>query len=751
MSDPASISNGALPLVTTGEPGGQGAFSTSGQISWTGLANSAFSTTVGVLSRVSAAGVDPYTVVVGQQLGAQFQLTSAGRWNIQEALNKLQSYRALGVALWFGFGVNHLVRIMGRTEEGQLCLALCASLSECYDITVAAEILIEMVNTSRAPASLRPSILEWKSLLEASSGLLSTSTFAELAERYMNLHPSSRGLSYESLQGSITGRGCSSPESVARALLAIGQVTRGDLTSITIIGGSDAGWLAAFSEWHFQLSVKIIHGDTGEVLHCSRNEIDYVQLLMIYEDKCSQNNSHVQTIGKTYRLHDATLLIQRDRSDRYGGGSVAGRVEWKYALTSAFGSDFKRLLSNHRAFGGAIGNIARIMKAIASAENTIGVSFRQSCKYYEVDSYGGGFITNLIHWFPELTPLEDIMKEAAKQDVSTAIARYEAYITALKIACDCVICKGVLAAQETYCLVLILEVIVAVGRTMSTVNLPVVLAPSRLGFEVLYGRQFLLRREVEEGSLGDPRQPERHKELGSAFFAVEGDARRTSALFDALEIFSGRAGAYHFDDSRTCAVSKHGICVYWQALGKASNGHLTGRVTVLPGQIELNEKSYSLMIDLLGRPLQISDALGWASSLTFSDISVLVKETTGALQLSLEIRQSNHNDAQKICISPALAINEFLCQQGLVVCEGRGCTKIEHQAVIKDERPGYKMYQFGEVEIEALEVSRLQQWILGRNPGQLIFCDKECIDCCLRTALEFALGNTRLIIRCLDN
>jgi dihydropteroate synthase len=82
---------------------------TQGQISWNSLASSAFSATVDVLARVSPAGVDPYTIIVGQKLGGIFRMPSKGRLQIIDARESCKgarfwvdrecSHRCLAVAL----------------------------------------------------------------------------------------------------------------------------------------------------------------------------------------------------------------------------------------------------------------------------------------------------------------------------------------------------------------------------------------------------------------------------------------------------------------------------------------------------------------------------------------------------------------------------------------------------------------------------------------------------------------------------
>lgn len=56
--------------------------------------------------------------VVGQALCANFQLTQKGRNNVETALLSLSAVRSLGDALYFGLGVEDLVRSLATTEEG---------------------------------------------------------------------------------------------------------------------------------------------------------------------------------------------------------------------------------------------------------------------------------------------------------------------------------------------------------------------------------------------------------------------------------------------------------------------------------------------------------------------------------------------------------------------------------------------------------------------------------------------------------
>ena len=78
-----------------------------------------------------------------------------------------------------------------------MSLALCAALSECYYDQIAAEIIMEMGRTSSAPSELQPSILEWRSLLHACSGVYARTNFSTFAEDLISRYPTQRGLPHE--------------------------------------------------------------------------------------------------------------------------------------------------------------------------------------------------------------------------------------------------------------------------------------------------------------------------------------------------------------------------------------------------------------------------------------------------------------------------------------------------------------------------------------------------------------------------
>ena len=70
-----------------------------------------------VLARASDAGVDPYTVLVGQAIAQPFRMGPQGRTNVQNAIAELTSFGSVGDALWFSIDVESFMRKLAKTTK----------------------------------------------------------------------------------------------------------------------------------------------------------------------------------------------------------------------------------------------------------------------------------------------------------------------------------------------------------------------------------------------------------------------------------------------------------------------------------------------------------------------------------------------------------------------------------------------------------------------------------------------------------
>ncbi|KAI4190728.1 MAG: hypothetical protein L6R41_000590 [Letrouitia leprolyta] len=162
-----------------------------GQIDWVALANTTVSASVGLLSWMYGAGIDPFTVAVAQAVAAKFQMSRLGIHRLETAINNLGHTSMLGEVLWFGFGINHVIRNLMHTTEGATCVMLCSVLSESRNSVLSARVLFELTATysSSSPEATRltPSLQQWEALVKTCAGCLSSTPFGTVVDEIVML------------------------------------------------------------------------------------------------------------------------------------------------------------------------------------------------------------------------------------------------------------------------------------------------------------------------------------------------------------------------------------------------------------------------------------------------------------------------------------------------------------------------------------------------------------------------------------
>ena len=636
--------------------------------------------TVGLASRYCAGRVNPYTVVVGQALCSSFQLPPVGWKNVENAIAKLPMVGTLGDTLEIGFGIEDVIRSMAKSMQGATCLALCAALKDCYSDDVAIEVLLELARLSKVEGQWMPSSLEWKNLLNACAGCLSSTTFPTRAEVFMQITNDQERLgAYQRLEATPgTLRSCSSPKSIAEALFAISRITRKDLHAITIIGSTDAGWLAAISEWLLDLKMSIIDGN-GTVFYTNHGDISNDQVQIIYKRDGEGASTNIQCVGRTYVLEDVSQLFLEEGRDP-DIAVVSGRVEWKDSLKSSFSSDFKNLMQIPQGFGELLGSAARIFKALALGDKYFPYLSRLSCNSYCDQSYGIGFIQSSVAWFPELKKLKEKMEEAVASDFKEALRVYERCISTIRANCRCLACQcptnGFDIGEDEemtpasdqqsesdasgsgenfdgfdpdkYCQVILAETIITLCRSLANVSLKDKdLFPTRAGFELAYGQQLNVRRSALLGK-------QTIRDIGQIAFCMDFDANFSIGLLEGeegievrllrvLELFSGRRASSI--GRGVSAVCQNGICAFLGILQEVSiDKNDVGRINVIPGRIYHEKKVYTRLEDrsILRQPGEDFSGIVRIVELgkAYEDVKLSVRETSSALQCLLQMRET---------------------------------------------------------------------------------------------------------------
>jgi hypothetical protein len=696
--------------------------SLTGTWSMTDLAKMPVNATVGVLSRYMAGRVNPYTGVVAEELCRSFELPVKGRKNIEAAVALLKTVGSLGDVLEFGVGIEDVVRSMARSEGGSMCLALCSALKDTYSDDVAVEVLLEFARLSKVDGQWMPSGLEWKNLLDACAGALAASTFSQRAEFLMCLvkNDPCLGAADQGLTARPKGiRRCSTPKSIAEALLILAQISRGKLQAITFIGGSDTGWLAAIAEWFLDLRVAILNED-GEIHYTNWSDSDDVQVMIVHSESAEGAGQSLQCVGKTYRLEDVSELFEAEMRP-LSDACVSGRLEWKSALSSAFLADFRTMMKDPQTIGELIGSASRLFKALAQGDPMFSTLELKACISYCDQSYGGGFINNILQWFPELGGLKEAMSQAVSRNVEGSRRVYDHCIALTKQRCGCSLCRynwteTKAGSNETddktnddddcemtpaphsassdqdssswrdvsdsdddrYCLVALAETIIVLGRALANLSLRTKdICPKRSGLELVYGRQFNLRHLEELNKRDMSRQGQIifvldiDRDSSVKNMAESGEEAGEVRLQTILGLFTGRDAPVI--SARTSAVCVNGICAFLGILSDPSEDRdSVGRIHVLPGRIQYQKKSYDKVEDrvlLRDEAGDFSQAMKVVrSGKSFNHRTLSVKESSTALQCLLELSVGEEIGHQALRVGPGALATLLASRRGLVSC-----------------------------------------------------------------------------------
>ena len=305
---------------------------------------------VDVLSRLSKAGVEAFTLVAAQAIFSNAKLGRQGEVRMNKAIDSLSAFPSVGNVLWFGFGIKHIVRTLQDSAEGLACVAVCASLTEHYSTPVAGQILRELFLLYHPPAEYTPALRQWTSLVATSEGLLASTEFG------LVLH----GIARLFLRDDWSSRmSAGTPKAIATVLEQVFQISLGALDQLHLSGGADCAWIAAVAHWIFDLRVEL-RNENGDIIFRpdgTRNDSSaHSQVIITY----SENNEpgSIQVTRKHYIIPGGRLLFSDELEH---GCTTCGRVSWETCLVEGFGNPMRLLLGKQAwTFGNCLGSAARI-------------------------------------------------------------------------------------------------------------------------------------------------------------------------------------------------------------------------------------------------------------------------------------------------------------------------------------------------------------------------------------------------------
>ena len=305
-------------LTTSGR-----SFPQQGQVDWVALSSSTVNFSVAALARFSKAGVDIFTVQIGKALCCSFQLAPHVQDEMNGAIRKLKRYSVCKDLLWFGFGIKDIIQDLSETEEGLSLVALCSSLLTACSLDFAASVLRELCSSFRGPAMFMPSLSQWRALLTLSSGILMGSHFDNMMQGFHRL-----------LRPHIDSTvSPGDAQSTAHVVKELALVQTGSTAFLTIEGGADCSWLAAFAECILCLDIALVSNKGQEIYRsrASKDALPQVTFLVA----CSADQ-YARVTDKALVLPNTHKLIRND-PDHHLIGVYRVRSSWSTVLRDAFG------------------------------------------------------------------------------------------------------------------------------------------------------------------------------------------------------------------------------------------------------------------------------------------------------------------------------------------------------------------------------------------------------------------------------
>lgn len=760
-------------------PVAQAGFTTSGSLSLVDLATKPVQYSVDVLARISRAGVDSYTLVVGQALSQLFLLGKQGQSNVQNAIASLRCCSSVGDALYFGVGVEGFVRMLAKTTQGLTLVALAATLSECYPEDVVAQTLYEIVALIHSPDRLTPSVNEWLNVVKACQGALATSSFPVRAEVLMSLHEPSFAKAKPDKQHTVfylRDRGCAEPEDIAAALLSISRITRGEIVSMTLSGGFAAGFLAALAEWLFGLSVLIENGE-GQVLYANCSDAHTAQVHVVFvqpahddiKGKPSTGSEHTQALqvtSATYHLREVTDLFSY--SKKSNTAFVGGRLAWDTCLVSTFGEVFRRLIYNPLAPGRVLGSAARIFQAMAIRDPELERRLPGTWSDYGGvwNGYGGlGFVTTLLKWFPELRVAENHMLGMMGVSIHQALVQYDDALEQISVNCSCSGCRYK-SPSLTGCQRLVIETVIVLGSILSCLEIYDDLLPTRGGLQSIYlrliGERHSAQHRTDPAASGLDQDSRQRFEIFWILRIMTTYAELRNRLSNVIELFTSRYGV---KSQKVSAVAEGGVCAYLATLSDlVLDKQIIGRVCVVAGSIERNGRRYGQVSD---RDREISDMIPGFDELPahferlqhIEHAVLTLKETVDSLMVEFELRPSldKHRKTKPTrAIAPILFFGPAAFDHSAMEVLRRNINFCRH--TLPAHENGRKSLEFlrrGSSTIALCRADSIARCALiyfgchrsyGRCPVYVFDGEETCVECCLDHLAEHEISTEILVI-----
>lgn len=114
---------------------------------WVGLVSTAVAAPLGILARLSQAGVDQYTIEISKALGSQFSIPTSYLSIIEKKLASTQKFGISSDFLFFGTGISIIPRLLSSTRGGVTFAALILALWTIFDGDYTSQVVFELLKS----------------------------------------------------------------------------------------------------------------------------------------------------------------------------------------------------------------------------------------------------------------------------------------------------------------------------------------------------------------------------------------------------------------------------------------------------------------------------------------------------------------------------------------------------------------------------------------------------------------------------
>ncbi|KAL8910021.1 MAG: hypothetical protein Q9171_004681 [Xanthocarpia ochracea] len=575
-----------------------------GQVDWVAFGNTVWSASAAVLQRFASSGIQPMTFGAGLALASQFRMSDGGRQRMDQAMQSLRGVPGFGKTLWFGFGYQSFVKVMGESQLGLNTVALCSCLAEVHSEELAARVLAELWKLNRFPEEHEPSYSQFLALVKACSGVVTSSAFNSNLDSmtgygrwrmYDDVHP-------------WWGLKASNASDIASALHGLFQITRGKVEKITLLGQNECAFIAALASWLFDLKI-FIEDDAGNVFFTSRETPHKAeaQVVVVYTTEDQPTALQQSTI---YILPVGTDLVSSHTDS--SASRWIHRIPWDGCLLRTFGSTFRDLSGLAHTFGSFLGGAARIYAALARGEPNVANFCRTRFIGFSQFSYGQGFVHSVTTTFKELervASLKGAMERALDSTFDSAYREVEQAAQSLRNSCHCDLCSsrpphGADFADAEFigadCLFALAMAIRNMVADLSCTVRDDALLVAVYGLQLYYTRnhnnysEWVEYNEHERTLVGVA--------VGLASVTDPHDIdfpKHKTALQEVRSLFDGSMGDEAKASRYIVAEASSGICCYRESLhGISSEAGAMRTIHVVPGHIERGTAQYDCVGDL---------------------------------------------------------------------------------------------------------------------------------------------------------